>query len=386
MNDYLMNTYNRKDISFKRGDGIYLWDANNKKYLDVTCGLAVTGLGHSHPEISEVIYNQAQKLIHTSNAFVISQQEALGKRLCQLSGMEKAFFCNSGTEAVETAIKIARKFGNDQKIIKPKIIVMSNSFHGRTMGALTATGNVEAHDGFEPLLEGFVRVPYDDIKSIKNKASKYNSIVAVLVESVQGEGGIVVPNDDYLKEIRAICDDHNWLLMVDEVQSGLCRTGKWFAFQYSGVLPDVIMVAKALGNGVPIGACLARGEPSSILTPGTHGSTFGGNFLSTSVALKVLDIMRDQHICANARDMGLYLKQRLINKFNKHKSVKEIRCKGLMVGIELTEESAHLSKEALKLGLIINITKKKVIRLLPPLIIKKKHIDEIVNKLEILLK
>ena len=224
------------------------------------------------------------------------------------------------------------------------------------------------------------------IKSIKNKASKYNSIVAVLVESVQGEGGIVVPNDDYLKEIRAICDDHNWLLMVDEVQSGLCRTGKWFAFQHSGVLPDVIMVAKALGNGVPIGACLARGEPSSILTPGTHGSTFGGNFLSTSVALKVLDIMRDQHICANARDMGLYLKQRLINKFNKHKSVKEIRCKGLMVGIELTEESAHLSKEALKLGLIINITKKKVIRLLPPLIIKKKHIDEIVNKLEILLK
>ncbi len=386
MTDYIMNTYNRKDIAFKRGEGVYLWDSNDKKYLDVTCGLAVTSLGHSHPEISEVIYNQSKTLIHTTNAFVIEQQGLLAERLCQLSGMQKVFFCNSGAEAVETSIKIARKFGNDQKINKPKIMVMSNSFHGRTLGALTATGSAEAHNGFEPLLEGFVRVPFNDIKSIKNKASKYNSIVAILVESIQGEGGIVIPDENYLSDLRKICDDNNWLLMVDEVQSGMCRTGKWFAYQHSPIVPDVITIAKALGNGVPIGACLAKGQASEILTPGTHGSTFGGNFLSTSVALKVLDIMRDKYICANAKEMGDYFEEQLNNKFNKHKSVKEIRCKGLMIGIELHEECTNLSKEALKLGLIINVTKKKVIRLLPPLIIKKDHVDEIVNKLEILLK
>ena len=346
--EYLMNTYNRKDIAFKYGDGMYLWDENDRKYLDATCGLAVTGLGHSHPEINEVFANQSKTLIHTSNAFVIKKQEKLAKRLCQLSGMDKAFFCNSGTEAVETAIKISRKFGNDQKIIKPKILVMSNSFHGRTIGALTATGNAEAHQGFEPLLEGFVRVPYNDIKSIKTKASKYNSIVAVLLEPVQGEGGIVVPDENYLQEIREICDERNWLLMVDEVQSGLCRTGKWFAFQHSQVLPDVVMIAKGLGNGMPIGACLARGIAGEVLSPGTHGSTFGGNFLSTSVSLKVLDIMRDQAICANAKAMGSYFQQKLIDKFDKHKSVKNIRCKGLMIGIELIKDCPDLLMQALK--------------------------------------
>ena len=386
MTDYIMNTYNRKDIAFKRGEGVYLWDADDKQYLDGTCGLAVTGLGHSHPEISEVIYNQSKTLIHTTNAFVIEQQGLLAERLCQLSGMQKAFFCNSGAEAVETSIKIARKFGNDQKINKPRIVVMSNSFHGRTLGALTATGNLEAHTGFDPLLEGFIRVPFNDIKSIKNKASKYNSIVAILVESVQGEGGIVIPDKDYLSDLRKICDDHNWLLMIDEVQSGMCRTGRWFAYQHSPIIPDVITIAKALGNGIPIGACLAKGQASEVLTPGTHGSTFGGNFLSTSVALKVLDIMRDKHICNHVKKMGDYFEEQLINKFNKHKSVKEIRCKGLMIGIELHEECTNLVKEALKLGLVINVTKKKIIRLLPPLIIKKDHVDEIVNKLEILLK
>ncbi|MEC9205839.1 MAG: aspartate aminotransferase family protein [Pseudomonadota bacterium] len=381
-----MNTYNQKDIAFKRGDGVYLWDINDKKYLDVTCGLAVTALGHSHPEINEVIYNQSKTLIHTTNAFIIEQQEKLAKRLCQLSGMDKAFFCNSGAEAIETSIKISRKFGNDQKIFKPKIMVVSNSFHGRTTGALTATGNMEAHQGFEPLLEGFVRVPYNDIKSINAKASKYNSIVAILIEPIQGEGGIVIPDENYLKEIREICNNRNWLMMIDEVQSGLCRTGKWFAFQHSSILPDVITVAKALGNGIPIGACLARGSASEVLIPGSHGSTFGGNFLSTSVALKVLDIMRDQAICENAKEMGSYFQQKLIDKFNKHKSVKEIRCKGLMIGIELIKDCSNLVEEALKLGLVINVTKKKIIRLLPPLIIKKHHIDEIIIKLETLLK
>tara|TARA_Y100000996_G_scaffold99791_1_gene72052 strand:- start:19188 stop:20360 length:1173 start_codon:yes stop_codon:yes gene_type:complete len=378
MKSFLMNTYNRKKVSFTKGEGVYLWDDKNNKYLDALCGLAVTSLGHSHPEISKVIYDQSKTLIHTSNAFIIKQQEKLAERLCKLSGLENAFFCNSGAEAVEAAIKIARKYGNDSKIDNPKIIVMENSFHGRTLAALSATGGEKAHNGFYPLIDGLLRVPYNNIEAIDNLA-KNNNIVGILLEPIQGEGGIKIPNPEYLSKLRSICDANSWLLMIDEVQSGFCRTGKWFAYQHSTILPDVVTVAKALGNGVPIGACLTNKKASEILTPGTHGSTFGGNFLSTTVGLKVLDIMKEKNLCRNARLMGTYLEQELKNKLMGLSVVKEIRCKGLMIGIELKVKCLDLVEEALNNKLVINVTKENTIRMLPPLIINKSEIDVIVK-------
>ena len=378
MKSFLMNTYNRKKVSFTKGEGAYLWDDKNNKYLDALCGLAVTSLGHSHPEISRVIYDQSKTLIHTSNAFIIKQQEKLAERLCKLSGLENAFFCNSGAEAVEAAIKIARKYGNDSKIDNPKIIVMENSFHGRTLAALSATGGEKAHNGFYPLIDGLLRVPYNNIEAIENLA-KNNNIVGILLEPIQGEGGIKIPNPEYLSKLRSICDANSWLLMIDEVQSGFCRTGKWFAYQHSTILPDVVTVAKALGNGVPIGACLTNKKASKILTPGSHGSTFGGNFLSTAVGLKVLDIMKEKNLCRNARLMGTYLEQELKNKLMGLSIVKEIRCKGLMIGIELKVKCLDLVKEALNNKLVINVTKENTIRMLPPLIINKSEIDVIVK-------
>lgn len=382
MNNYLMNTYNRKKVSFVKGDGVYLWDDNGKKYLDALCGLAVTSLGHSNLDISEVLAKQSKTLIHTSNAFIIEQQKRLGKKLCMLSGMETTFFCNSGAEAVEASIKIARKYGNDQKIKNPEIIVMNNSFHGRTMAALSATSEGKAHQGFYPLLDGLTRVPYNDIKSIESLSKTNKNIIAILLEPIQGEGGIIIPNDDYLSQLRDICDKNNWLLMIDEVQTGFCRTGKWFAFQHSNIIPDVICVAKALGNGVPIGACLANDKASKVLVPGSHGSTFGGNFLSTSVGLKVLEIMKDQDLCKKSRESGSYLKSSLEKTLKDFNVIKEIRCKGLMVGIELKKDCMHLAQDALENGLVINITKQNIIRMLPPLIIDKTQLDEIVSILK----
>ena len=382
MNNYLMNTYNRKKVSFVKGDGVYLWDDNGKKYLDALCGLAVTSLGHSNLDISEVLARQSKTLIHTSNAFIIEQQKRLGKKLCMLSGMETTFFCNSGAEAVEASIKIARKYGNDQKIKNPEIIVMNNSFHGRTMAALSATSEGKAHQGFYPLLDGLTRAPYNDIKSIESLSKTNKNIVAILLEPIQGEGGIIIPNDDYLSQLRDICDKNNWLLMIDEVQTGFCRTGKWFAFQHSNIIPDVICVAKALGNGVPIGACLANDKASKVLVPGSHGSTFGGNFLSTSVGLKVLEIMKDQDLCKKSRESGSYFKSSLEKTLKDFNVIKEIRCKGLMVGIELKKDCMHLAQDALENGLVINITKQNIIRMLPPLIIDKIQLDEIVSILK----
>ena len=379
MKNYLMNTYNRKNISFVKGEGSYLWDQNGKKYLDALCGLAVTSLGHSNAKISEVISSQSNTLIHTSNAFVIDQQEELAKKLCQLSGMSSAFFCNSGAEAVEASIKIARKYGNDNNIDNPKIIVMENSFHGRTMAALSATGSGKAHKGFYPLLDGLLRVPFDNVEQIKLLAEKHSDIVAILLEPIQGEGGIIIPSNDYLNQLRKICDDNKWLLMIDEVQSGFCRTGKWFAYQHNEIIPDVVTVAKALGNGVPIGACLAASKASKILIPGSHGSTFGGNFLSASVGLKVIEVMRDMNLCLNARTCGNYIKSELINALEGLPIVKEIRCKGLMIGIELKVKCIDLVEKALDNGLVINVTKEKIIRMLPPLIITREESDEIVK-------
>lgn len=377
-----MPTYNRKSVSFVRGEGVYLYDKNNKKYLDALCGLAVTSLGHSDKEISKVLSTQSSELIHTSNAFHIGPQEELAKRLCQLTGMTNAFFCNSGAEAVEAAIKISRKFGHSKKISAPKIIVMENSFHGRTMAALSATGSKKAHDGFTPLVDGFIHVPFNNIDAVKNVLSEEKDVVAILLEPIQGEGGIILPDDKYLYQLREITHNHNILLMIDEVQSGFCRTGKWFAHQHENIIPDVITVAKALGNGVPIGACLASAKASDILIPGSHGSTFGGNFLSCSVGLKVLDIMRDNQICKNAREVGEYFHEQLIKRLSSKKSVHEIRCKGLMIGIELVDECTNLSEVFLNHGLVVNITKEKIIRMLPPLIINKNHVDDIIDIIE----
>ena len=382
MKNYLMNTYNRKNISFVKGKGVYLWDIDNNKYLDALCGLAVTSLGHSDPDIADVISKQSKTLIHTSNAFMIKQQEQLGERLCKLSGMQSAFFCNSGAEAVEASIKIARKYGNDKKINNPKIIVMENSFHGRTMAALSATGGEKAHAGFYPLLDGLLRVPYNDVDAIKTLSEKHDDIVAILLEPIQGEGGIIIPDENYLSELRNICNKFKWLLMIDEVQSGFCRTGKWFGFQHSEIIPDVISVAKALGNGVPIGACLASNVAAKVLVPGSHGSTFGGNFLSTSVGLAVLDIMRKKNLCKNARDIGLYLESELNKKLAHFKIIKEIRCKGLMIGIELRINCIHLVQDALKKKLVINVTKENTIRMLPPLIMNRSQADIIVTTLQ----
>ena len=379
MKSYLMNTYNRKQVSFVKGEGVYLWDDENNKYLDALCGLAVTSLGHSHPEISKALFKQSETLIHTSNAFIIKQQELLAERLCKLSGLNNVFFCNSGAEAVEAAIKVGRKYGNDQQIKNPQIIVMENSFHGRTLAALSATGGEKAHKGFYPLIDGLLRAPYNKISEIENLSKHNDNIVAILLEPIQGEGGIVIPDSDYLSNLRSICDANNWLLMVDEVQSGFCRTGKWFGYQHSEVIPDVVTVAKALGNGVPIGACLTNKKASKILTPGSHGSTFGGNFLSTTVGLKVLDIMRDGNLCKNARSMGLYIEEQLNNKLSSLKIVKDIRVKGLMIGIELNVKCLDLVEKALKNKLVINVTKENTIRMLPPLIINKSEVDMIVK-------
>jgi len=379
MKSFLMNTYNRKKVSFVKGDGVYLWDDQNNKYLDALCGLAVTSLGHSHPDISAKIQEQSQTLIHTSNAFIIKQQEKLGERLCKLTGLANAFFCNSGAEAVEAAIKIARKYGNDQHIENPKIIVMENSFHGRTLAALSATDGDKAHKGFYPLIDGLLRVPYNNIHEIEKISKQNNDIVAVLLEPIQGEGGIKIPDDDYLPKLRSLCDANSWLLMIDEVQSGFCRTGKWFGYQHSEIIPDVVTVAKALGNGIPIGACLTNKESSTVLTPGSHGSTFGGNFLSTSVGLQVLDIMREKNLSRNARLMGLYIEKELKEKLAKYSIVKDIRCRGLMIGIELKLKCLGLVEEALKNRLVINVTKENTIRMLPPLIINKPEVDIIVN-------
>ena len=386
MKSNIMPTYNRKPVSFVKGEGVYLYDDKGEKYLDALCGLAVTSLGHSNAKISEIIKKQSQELIHTSNAFQIDSQEKLAKRLCQLTGMENSFFCNSGAEAVEAAIKIARKHGHDKGHKNPKIIVMSNSFHGRTMGAMSATSNEVSHLAFGPILDGLVRVKFNDIEEIKKAFTSNKDIDAVLLEPIQGEGGIISCSNDYMRELSEICATNGVLLMADEVQSGFCRTGKWFSYQHFNVSPDIVMVAKALGNGVPIGACLAKGDAANVLKAGMHGSTFGGNYLSTSVGLCILDIMRDSHTCQHVKEISSIMKDEMYLKLKDLKSVSDIRIYGMMIGIELNCNCTDLVVKALEKGLVLNVTKEKIIRLLPPLICEKKHILSIVNIIEELIK
>ncbi len=374
---YLINAYDRLPVTFSRGEGARLWDSNDKEYLDAIAGVAVCALGHCHPAVTEALCEQAGKLVHTSNLFGIALQRQLAERLCQLSRMDSAFFCNSGAEAVEAAIKLARLYGHRRKIRNPAIIVVEGSFHGRTMATLSATGNRKVHAGFEPLVQGFRRVPYDNLEAIQQVGQHANDVVAVLVEPILGEGGIIIPRSDYLNGVRALCDEHNWLLLLDEVQTGLCRTGKWFAHQHNGIQPDVMSLAKPLGNGLPIGACLARGAAAEAFQPGNHGSTFGGSPLACRVALAVLEIMESEGLADRAANLGQRMLSSLSDALNHVAGVKQVRGQGLMLAVELDRPCGKLVTAALERGLLINVTVETVVRLLPPLIITEEQADQI---------
>jgi acetylornithine aminotransferase len=376
-----MNTYARLPVAFERGEGAWLWDTHGKRYLDALAGVAVCGLGHAHPRLTAALREQVGKLIHTSNLYEISLQEKLADRLAAISGMESIFFCNSGCEANEAAIKLARLYGHKKGIEAPAIIVMEKAFHGRTIATLTATGSRKAQAGFEPLLSGFVRVPFDDLEAVRRVATNNRSVVGVLVELIQGEGGVNVCSGDYLKGLREICDQNQWLLMLDEVQSGTGRTGSWFAFQHSGIKPDVVTLAKGLGNGVPIGVCLAAGVAATLFKPGSHGSTFGGNPLACAAGLETLAIIEEDGLMQNAVEIGEFLRSELRQRLGSNPRVKEVRGAGLMIGIELTSPCGELVKRALDAGLLINVTADTVVRLLPPLIYTRDEAQHLLDKL-----
>ena len=385
---HLMNTYERQPISFTHGKGVWLYDAAGNQYLDALSGVAVNGLGHAHPKMVKAINEQVAKLIHVSNIYHIAEQEALADKLAEISGMDKVFFCNSGCEANEAAIKIARLYGHNKGIENPEIIVMERSFHGRTMATLSATGNRKAQAGFEPLVSGFVRVPYDDLEAVKQIASRKNNVVAILVEPVQGEGGMHIPADmaAYLQGLRSICDANGWLLMLDEVQSGIGRTGTWFAFQHTGIIPDVMSLAKGLGSGVPIGACVAKGAVAEVFTPGKHGSTFGGNPLAAIAGLATLKTIEEEKLRENALKMGELICDGLRRALNGVAGVVALRNAGLMIGLELDRPCADLVNIALADKLLINVTAEKVVRLLPPLVINEAEANQLATRLGAIVK
>ena len=388
MSDHLMNTYNRQPITFTKGEGVWLWDTKGEKYLDALAGVAVNGLGHAHPALVKAISEQAAKLIHTSNIYHIAEQAALADKLCELSGMDKVFFCNSGCEANEASIKLARLYGHQKGIESPEIIVMDKSFHGRTMATLSATGNRKVQAGFEPLVGGFVRVPYDDVEAVRQVASRKNNVVAILVEPVQGEGGINIPKDasGYLEALREICDANGWLLMLDEVQTGIGRTGTWFAFQHTKIKPDVMSLAKGLGSGVPIGACVASGAAADVFTYGKHGSTFGGNPLATAAGIATLNAIEQEQLRDNAAKMGQLISDGLIKALTGTKGFVTVRHAGLMIGVELDKPCGELVNMAREAKLLINVTADKVVRLLPPLVINEAESTELVQRLLALIK
>jgi acetylornithine aminotransferase len=385
MSNTLMNTYARLPVTFTHGEGVWLYDENGDAYFDALTGIAVCGLGHSHPAVTKAICDQSSQVIHTSNLYGIAKQQQLGDTLTRLSNMDRVFFANSGAEANEASIKLARLYGNRRNLENPTIIVMESSFHGRTMATLSATGNRKVHAGFEPLVQGFVRVPHNDIESIQ-RLTDNKSIVAILVEPIQGEGGIHVPDDSYLQQLRKICDEQEWLLMLDEVQCGMGRTGKMFAHQHAGITPDVMSLAKALGNGVPIGACLAHSQAAELFAPGNHGTTFGGNPLASAAALAVCETIEKENLIERAALLGTQLLEGFKAALADTAGIKEIRGKGLMVGIELDHDCPELVKLALEEKLLINVTAGKVIRLLPPLIMTDDQATELVEKLSQLIK
>jgi acetylornithine aminotransferase len=376
-----MNTYARLPVAFERGEGAWLWDTEGKRYLDALSGIAVNTLGHAHPRLTAALNEQIGKLIHCSNVYQVREQEVLADKLCGLSNMQEVFFCNSGCEANEAAIKLARMYGHNKGVEMPSIIVMEKAFHGRTLATLSATGNRKVQAGFEPLVKGFVRVPYDDLDAIRQVAAHNPDVVAVLVEPIQGEGGIRTLDIHYLEQLRQICDQQGWLLMLDEVQCGLGRTGKWFAYQHTGILPDVMTLAKGLGSGIPVGACLTAGRAAGTFKPGNHGSTFGGNPLACTAALTTLNIMEQDQLLAHAEQLGDFIRNGIAGRLQGVNGIREIRGQGLMIGIELGKPCGELVKQALALGLLINVTADSVVRLLPPLIMSQ---DEAQQMLDIL--
>jgi len=379
MNNHVMPTYARLPVCFERGEGVWLLDNDGNRYLDAISGIAVCNLGHAHPAVTAAITQQAGKLVHTSNLYRIELQETLADALVSASSMDNVFFCNSGAEANEAAIKLARKYGHGLDVEKPTIVVMEGSFHGRTLATLSATGNRKTQEGFEPLVDGFERVPYDDMGAIS--AIDNSNVVAVLVEPVQGEGGVRIPHPNYLRHLREICNQRGWLLMLDEVQTGMGRTGSMFAFQQAGILPDVFTLAKALGNGVPIGACLARGTAAEILTAGKHGSTFGGNPLACAAALAVLKTLREENLVDRAHILGSAIAESLRTELGGNLHVIEVRNQGLMIGIQLDKPCGELVGLALEKGLLINVTAETTIRLLPPLILSDEIARHLVEQL-----
>lgn len=378
---FVMNTYARQPIALESGEGAWLFDSQGNRYLDAISGIAVCGLGHSHPAVTHAISEQAGKLMHTSNLYTITLQEQLAQKLCALSGMDNVFFCNSGAEANEAAIKIARLFGHQKNIALPTVIVMEKSFHGRTLATLTATGSRKVQAGFEPLVNGFVRAPFNDIEAVKNIAKHNHNVVAVLVEPVQGEGGVHIPDAGYLKALRDICDKQDWLLMLDEVQTGNGRTGKYFAYLHENILPDVVTTAKGLGNGFPIGACLAQGKAANVFHPGNHGSTFGGNPLACAVALAVIDTIEKEDLLSRAQHLSTRITKRLTSQIGNRDYVVDIRHHGLMIGIELNQSCGALVALARDHQLLINVTADSVIRLLPPLVLTDADADLLVDHL-----
>lgn len=383
MSEHLMNTYGRQPVTFEKGVGVWLYDQLGNQYLDALSGVAVNGLGHAHPKFVAAVQAQVARLVHVSNIYQIAEQARLADKLAEISGMDKVFFCNSGCEANEAAIKLARLYGHNKGVENPEIIVMERAFHGRTMATLSATGNRKTQAGFEPLVSGFVRVPFDDLEAVKQVAKRKNNVVAILVEPIQGEGGVHIPANltTYFQGLRQVCDENGWLLMLDEVQSGVARTGTWFAFQHTGIMPDVMTLAKGLGSGVPIGACLAKGAAADTFTPGKHGSTFGGNPLATAAGAATLSIIQEEKLRENAEAMGNFLNAQFTAAFAGNKHVVNVRNAGLMVGIELDVPCGELVKLALEQKLLINVTAEKVIRLLPSLIISKDEAQALVDRL-----
>ena len=375
--EHLMQTYAPQPIAFARGEGAWLWDTAGKRYLDGLAGIAVNGLGHAHPVLTRAITEQAAKLIHTSNLFRVPEQERVAERVCALAAMDNAFFCNSGSEANEAAIKLARLHGHQRGVENPSIVVMEKAWHGRTLATLSATGSRKAQAGFEPLMGGFLRVPYNDIAAIERLADN-TSVVAVLLEVLQGEGGIHVADAGYLRAVRELCDRRQWLLMIDEVQSGIGRTGKWFAHQWSGIVPDVMSLAKGLGSGVPIGACLARGVAAKVFKPGNHGTTFGGGPLVSVAAYTTLEVIEKEGLLAHAYHMGEVIHGGLARELSGVAGVKEVRGMGLMIGVELDRPCAEVVRRSLEAGLVVNVTAESVIRLLPPLVIQEAQARELV--------
>jgi acetylornithine aminotransferase len=377
----LMSTYLPQPVAFERGEGVRLFDTHGRRYLDCLAGIAVNTLGHNHPRLVAALTDQIGKIIHSSNLFEVPLQGQVARRLIGLSGMDNVFFCNSGLEANEAAIKLARLYGHNRGIAEPHIVVYEKAFHGRSLATLSATGNDKVQKGFEPLVTGFVRVPINDISPLRALAKSDPNIVAVFLEAIQGEGGITSAHLEYLQQVRQLCDEQGWLLMIDEVQCGTGRTGRWFAHQWAGIVPDVMPLAKGLGSGVPIGAIVARGEAAEVFKPGNHGTTFGGNPLAMRAALTTIDVMEEDKLLQNAERLGIYLREAFTSELEGVDGFVEIRGKGLMMGIKLDRPCGVLVGQALEAGLVLNVTADTVVRLLPPLIFTEDNAQEMVSTL-----